>query len=579
MEVQRMCKRNLGILVLVFAIVASFGFAGGGAEKEVAAPEEGPQYGGTITYSGLFPNIDVTSWDPVDWIAHTCYFLGVTYEKLMAADYSRGQTGTKEFTYTGRFLPHECLVTGPGLAESWQVPDPTTVILNIRRGVMWPAKPAIGLDEPRELTAEDIVFCFEQYEKSERVAQKHREKLETYTALDRYTVRITMAYPDSAWEYDVGWGKPLIFPREAYEAGLKDWKNCLGTGAYQVADYVAGSAVRFDKNPIYWQDDYPIGDKKYQIPFADHFVMPIIPDESARIAALRTGKLDVLRNVSWKYKDTLASTSPELKSRPWDAWGAIAVGMRMDTLPFTDIRVRRAMMMAIDQQEIIDKLYGGNGTLLNIPAPAVWTTIFTPIAELSPETQKCYGYYPQEAKALLAQAGYPNGFDTEWILENNPLELEIAELCVDWWEENLNVKCELKPMDAASVYAAIHTLTHTQMLSRSDHSPYPASCMDPYIEAGEGNYAVVRDPYIEETLAAASQEMNAEKATAMFKELNKYCVELAAYISIPEENVSIYWWPWIKNYEGEMSVGYLNGSLAFMYAWVDQNLKKEMGYK
>jgi peptide/nickel transport system substrate-binding protein len=73
--------------------------------------------------------------------------------------------------------------------------------------------------------------------------------------------------------------------------------------------------------------------------------------------------------------------------------------------------------------------------------------------------------------------------------------------------------------------------------------------------------------------------MDAEKATAMFKELNRYCVELAAYISIPEENVSIYWWPWIKNYEGEMSVGYLNGSLAFKYAWVDQNLKKEMGYR
>ena len=86
------------------------------------------------------------------------------------------------------------------------------------------------------------------------------------------------------------------------------------------------------------------------------------------------------------------------------------MAMRMDQKPFNDIRVRRAMNLAINKKEIIDSFYGGNAEMHTYPFPPSFKDVYTPLEKLPPSARELYTYNPEKAKKLLAEAGYPNGF-------------------------------------------------------------------------------------------------------------------------------------------------------------------------
>jgi ABC-type transport system substrate-binding protein len=252
--------------------------------------------------------------------------------------------------------------------------------------------------------------------------------------------------------------------------------------------------------------------------------------------------------------------------------------LREDTAPYSDRNVRLALSAAIDREAISEELYGGYSTILNFPFPAAWPeSLFTPLDEMAPDTQRAYTYDPEWAMELLADAGYPDGFKTEMLMESTSIFVDVMSLVADNWAD-IGVDCELQPTDAGTVRGYISGLTHPHMLAWEDSSATPASAMTGYVERGFTNIIIMRDPYVEAGFDAALAEPDSVAQNAIWKDLFEYVTNDNGYIILPAENFITMWHPWLKNFEGESRSKYNNSSWALQFAWIDQALKEEMGY-
>ena len=202
-----------------------------------------PQYGGSITfldgYGGRFPPIQ---WDPSKGVWTVGVYVEPYYETLLATDFVKyGPRGTNEYPSYHSQGAIEELLTGR-LAESWSVPDETTLIFKLRQGIMWQAKP--GVMESRELTAEDVVYSFKR-NLADAFTWGAHAKIESITAKDKYTVEFKLESWIADWYLWFGyasWGAAAIYPEEVVDAGIGEWRNHTGTGIlahYQFDGFIA----------------------------------------------------------------------------------------------------------------------------------------------------------------------------------------------------------------------------------------------------------------------------------------------------------------------------------------------------
>ena len=193
------------------------------------------------------------------------------------------------------------------------------------------------------------------------------------------------------------------------DAGATNWKNANGTGPFMLPTSCRAIPTPTSKNPIYW-DKEKIGGSEYKLPFVDKIIYRTIKDEATQLTALRTGKLDILETIRWQAVDELKKSAPQLKWSRWLNMSGTFLAMRIDTKPFDDIRVRRALNMAVNKQEIVKAYYGGNAELFAYPQHPDYTGYFEPLERCRPRCKELFTYNPEKAKKLLAEAGYPNGF-------------------------------------------------------------------------------------------------------------------------------------------------------------------------
>ena len=277
-----------------------------------------PEYGGTVTVSGNHFDFPPTTFNPSSNIWTQFIYVEPYLETLLTGDWlKKGPRGTNEYGFSLSPVVPTSVVTGE-LAESWSMPDALTQVFKLRQGIMWQDKP--GVMKAREFTAEDVVFCYRHkvsvFVEGHGEFQTVMDNIKSITAPDRYTVKIELNdIPNPDWQFLWGYGGwSRIYPKEMVDAGMDDWRNGVGTGPFMIEDYVKGSHVSYVRNPNYW-DTYTHNGKEYEIPFIDRMVKSLIVDETTKIAALRTGK------VEWsiiKYRNipSLEKSNPELIIKP-----------------------------------------------------------------------------------------------------------------------------------------------------------------------------------------------------------------------------------------------------------------------
>ncbi len=542
---------------------------------------ERPKYGGVLVFAS---STDPVGFDDAYTSRAYALTLNLTNDNLWTGNWTRGRAGTGEAGWdVSTWIPDFEI---GALAESWEFPDPDTVVIHIRKGVHYGLNPdseASRLVGGRELVAEDVAFTIRRVWAEVPVSYIKTSRgvwFASATVTDKYTVVVKghdekLPTPNALPSL---FGYAAIVPPEVVKkyGDMRDWKVSCGTGAFMLTDYVPGSSLSFIRNPNYWMKD-PLHPEN-TLPYLDDVRILTIADASTRLAAIRTRKIDLLSGISWEQGDELLASYPELLHTRSLGTGVYVIQGRLgERQPFDDVRVRRALHMAIDFTSIKDEYYKGNAEVLTWPIPptAEWGNYYTSLKELPESTRELFQYNPEKAKQLLTEAGYPKGFKTS-LLGYTAMADILSIVKEQWAKIGVDITIDLKEY---AVYQSMRIgHTYKEMICGVTGTGNAISFLE-FIPGGPNNLSLVNDPWINQKfnkLWSFDLIENRSERAQLSKDISVYALDQAYAIQLPLSYLYTVWWPWVKGYQGENTIGYYYVNGQFRYAWVDENLKKEI---
>jgi peptide/nickel transport system substrate-binding protein len=309
-------------------------------------------------------NLDpATTYDPDGWsVVHSIYDSLVQY----------GPDGALE----------------PLLAESFELVDPLTYRVKLREGITF------HNGEPLDASAIPVSVAHITAEETASQVAANFRVIEEIVEIDDLTVDLKLSAPAPWLPAQIAAWLAILPPGHAASAGIA--AEPVGTGPYRFAEMSAGEGITLTAN-----DDYFAASPKGQ-PIADTVEYRFVADATTRVADLLSGTSDIVRGVPIDQVLAVEDSGNQALAVPIS--GCAFVRIPTDVEPFSDVRVRQALNYAVDVQAIIDALLAGNGQQL--------ANFFVPDGlgydpDLAP-----YAYDPERARALLAEAGYPDGFET-----------------------------------------------------------------------------------------------------------------------------------------------------------------------
>ena len=319
----------------------------------------------------------------------------------------------------------------PGLAESWELKDDTTLIFKLRKGVKF--------HNGEEMTAEDVAFTFGTERLMGEDAPGKAEtspflyNLESVTAIDKYTVEVKSKEKDALFIIRFANHPTQIISKKAYiEAGSFEefGRVPVGTGPYRIVRFIDDLEVVLERFDDYW------GERKGAV---ENVVFKYVPEFSTRIAGIRTGEFDIITEVAPDQVEAIGRMDGVRV-----AGGAIRniYGMFFDetnNTPMQDPRIREALTLAIDRKLLVSTLFSN---LTSIPNN--WQMKL--FGDMYLNDYKGVAFDTERAKKLMEEAGY-NGERIEYrsLPGYYTLEQTVAEAVTQMWQEvGFNVDLQIK---------------------------------------------------------------------------------------------------------------------------------------
>jgi peptide/nickel transport system substrate-binding protein len=285
-----------------------------------------------------------------------------------------------------------------GAAEKWEMsPDGMTWSFWIRKGITF--------HDGSELTAEDVKWSLEMVTKPESIAAfaaRIRTTVKEIEVADPHKLIIHTHKPDLWLAQDLSMAagyEGAILPKKYFEQVGADGfaAKAMGSGPYKWVKGLAGSYIQLEAVDEHWAEGVP----KYK-----RLTYSVVPEENTRIAMVQTGEADII--------SASRERVPDLQTRGFNVFvkerGSVMgcyFHQQWEGHPVGDRRVRRGLNLAINREEIVKFIFAGQAKLMAMyPVGS-----FAVTAGADPELQP-YAYDPAKAKQLLAEAGYPNGFET-----------------------------------------------------------------------------------------------------------------------------------------------------------------------
>ncbi len=410
----------------------------------------------------------------------------------------------------------------PGLASSWKVsPDGKVIDFTLRKGVKFHS------GDP--LTVKDVVFSIERGKEKNITVRNRLESLERIEAIDDYHFRIHFKEPDVT--FIPNRGPAMIVSKTYYDrVGEEAFRRQpVATGPYKFVRYVPGEYLDLERFEDYWGTKPSVKEVRFLF----------VPEDTTRLAKLKAGEVDFINSVPYpSVKDI--ETSPNFKTVRLPLHSPTR-GIVFQTLnpktPWYDKRVRQAMAYAIDRKSILNSLLNG------IPYPGTWLAP----GELGYDPSlKDYPYDPKKAKQLLAEAGYPNGFDLKlyWPVSGRvPMSREICEAIASYFEA-VGIRTKLIGEETAQFTARRRAAKKPDAEFMCYFSGGLAGASDPTYNLSlyftkNGPLSVYYNPDVEKITDEARSTVNDEKRAELIKKAVKILQEDLPCILITN-NVTVF---------------------------------------
>ena len=292
----------------------------------------------------------------------------------------------------------------------------------------------------REFVADDVKYCFEQYAK-EGVQSFTFQEIEATETPDKYTVRVHLKTPNVFFPQNLAEPVAVMFAREVLEQDGDLKKRLIGTGPYMLKEHTRKVRVVLQRNPDYYDKGRP---------YFDEYVILSTPDAATRQAAFRTGQANFLQLTTPSEVETIRKTNPDTVVQSFhNTLAPFGVAMAQDRPPFNDVRVRRALAMAIDRQKMVDTVLEGHG-IIGWGVPYIYYQDAQPTAK---DFGPWWQYKPAEAKKLLTEAGHGKGFETTlFYYEYYPQMTSEVQLVQQDLKKNLNIDVKITKLDYTTYY-------------------------------------------------------------------------------------------------------------------------------
>ena len=400
--------------------------------------------------------------------------------------------------------------TAPSLAESWQVsPDGRVYDFTLRKGVKF--------HNGDPVKSEDVKFSFDRYKGAQFKALKERvAAVETPDAL-HVRFRLKNPWPDFLTFYTAASGAGWIVPKKYVEkVGDEGFKKApIGAGPYKFVSFSPGIELVLEAFDGYWR----------KTPSVKRLVFKVIGDEATRLAALKRGEIDIVYSIRGELAEELQRT-PGLTLKPTVIQSPQWVSMldQWDPKsPWHDRRVRLAANLAIDRKAINDAIALGHSRLTYSIIPTTFDYYWQPPA---------YAYDPAQAKKLLAEAGYPNGFDAgEYYLDIS--YANVQEAVANYFQQ-VGIKTKLRPVERASHWANYQDKKYKNLAyTASGAFGNAATRLETFVVSG-GAFVYGSYPEIDSVFKDQAAEMDRKRREALLQKIQQIVYEKTMFIPIWE---------------------------------------------
>ncbi len=517
-------KKALSILIVMLLLVTVAGnvFAGGKQEEpaagsDAAAPApaavEKDKNGGVLVFGRSGDSVGLDPARETD--GESYYGCTQVYDNLV--EFKEGTTEVQ-----------------PALAKSWDISaDGLEVMFHLRSGVKFHDGTAFNADA--------VVFSlgrqlYEDHPYHDYGPWKYwgymdmSNIIQDIIAVDDMTVKFVLKKKEAPFIANLAMDFAGIVSPAAVEKWGEDFPNHpVGTGPFKFVSWKKEDSIVFEKNADYWR----------RPAYLDRVILKVIPDATARYLALQKGEVDL---IDFPSPEDLADmkANADIKVIQQEGLNVGYLAFNCDREPFGDKRVRQALNYAVNKAEIITGVYGTAGTPAKNPLPPTMWSYNDSIVD--------YEYNPAKAKALLAEAGYPNGFSTTlWAMPvarpYNPNGRKVAEIMQAHFAE-IGVEAEIVSYDWGTY------------LEKTDHGEHDMALLGwtgdngdpdnflwvllsiPAAEVPAGNISFWRNEEFNSLIKDAKETMDVAKREDLYKKAQLIFHEEAPWLPVAHSVVS-----------------------------------------
>lgn len=450
------------------------------------------------------------------------------------------------------------------LAESWEIPDEQTYVFHIRQNVKWHNLPPV---DGRQLTSEDIRYSFQSYVDDNSVGQAAIFRdVDSFETPDEFTFTIHTTKPVAYLLNSLTGPLTFVTAPEAMERpnGTEPGPP-IGTGPFVMRRYDFRVKLEADRNPDYFLEGRP---------YLDGIDLTTLADSSALIAAFRTGQIQHLHfQGPQAFEDLLASEgwAPDggrfnIVVQQQNPGGSPAMFWRVDREPYNDVRVRRALSMAIDRDVLLEGVFGVGNWALGFPTDWIQPAD-KPWPRESSEFGPYFQYDPDEATSLLSAAG-AEGMTVD-ILIGSPTgqatgtTADQIQLVQEFWR-TLGVNANIRVLDTVAQRSAFYGRTTAPNEIIGGGSISAGVDLDDFsyrvMRSGEvANYSNIADPELDRLLDAQQAEFDVEQRREIGRQIADYDLEQVYRFWMTVQ----YWWemkdPRVQNFQAHDVYMFSNG--------------------